>query len=300
MPRSRIRPSSTPRARSAPRRSSRGCRRWRSRRWDELGLEEWSPSDLLGISSVSSSPDSDILTFTVKSEDRKLAVPLATAYARQFTRYKRELDTQTIAELQQQVEEQLNELESEGNTDSPQYQTLVAQSDKLQSLVALQTARAVLVRPATAAVQVEPQPVRNAILGIALGLFLGLGLAALLEALDSRVRSARKVGAELQLPVLARIARPPRALRMHDRLVMLADPTGPHAEAFRMLRTNIELARADTQLRTIMVTSAVKNEGKSTTIANLAVACRARRPECDARRSRPARSAPRPVLRHRP
>jgi capsular exopolysaccharide synthesis family protein len=239
---------------------------------DELGLEDWSPSDLLGISSVSSSPDSDILTFTVKSEDRKLAVPLATEYARQFTRYKRDLDTQTIADVQQRVQEQLNELEAEGDTDSPQYLTLVAQSDKLQSLLALQTARAVLVRPATAAVQVEPQPTRNAILGIALGLFLGLGLAALLEALDSRVRSARKVGAELQLPVLARIARPPRALRMHDRLVMLADPTGPHAEAFRMLRTNLELARADSQLRTIMVTSAVKNEGKSTTIANLAVA----------------------------
>ena len=239
---------------------------------DAVGLEDWSPSDLLGISSVSSGDESDILTFTVTSEDRKLAVPLATEYARQFTRYKRDLDTEALADARQAAEGEIDDLEASGQTDTPFYSSLLERLNQLQTMEALQTARAVVVRPATAAVQVEPQPVRNAILGIALGLFLGLGLAALLEALDSRVRSARKVAGELQLPVLARIARPPRPIRMHDRLVMLADPTSPHAEAFRMLRTNIELVRADSQLRTIMVTSAVKNEGKSTTIANLAVA----------------------------
>ena len=53
---------------------------------------------------------------------------------------------------------------------------------------------------------------------------------------------------------------------------MLDDPTGVQAETFRMLRTNLDFVTLDRDVRTIMVTSAVEQEGKSTTIANLAVA----------------------------
>ena len=54
---------------------------------------------------------------------------------------------------------------------------------------------------------------------------------------------------------------------------MLAQPTGTNAEAFRMLRTNVAFASLeDTNMRTILVTSAVEKEGKSTTAANLAIA----------------------------
>jgi Mrp family chromosome partitioning ATPase len=54
---------------------------------------------------------------------------------------------------------------------------------------------------------------------------------------------------------------------------MLAQPTGPNAEAFRMLRTNLEFARLERDdVRVILVTSAVEEEGKSTTAANLALA----------------------------
>ena len=53
---------------------------------------------------------------------------------------------------------------------------------------------------------------------------------------------------------------------------MLADPLGHDAEAFRVLRASFDYANADYQARTIMVTSAVGGEGKSTTVANLAVA----------------------------
>lgn len=53
---------------------------------------------------------------------------------------------------------------------------------------------------------------------------------------------------------------------------MLEEPHGVHAEVFRMLRTNLEFANLDRGARTIMFTSAVEEEGKSTTVANLAVA----------------------------
>ena len=54
-------------------------------------------------------------------------------------------------------------------------------------------------------------------------------------------------------------------------LVTIADPRSPASEAFRTLRTNLQFASLDKPLRTMLVTSAGPDEGKSTTLANLAV-----------------------------
>ena len=105
-----------------------------------------------------------------------------------------------------------------------------------------------------------------------LGLMLGIGLAFARDALDTRVRSAAEIGDRLQTTLLARIAAPPRALRRRNRLVMIASPHSAQAEAFRMLRANLEFVNLDRGARSIMVTSALEKEGKSTTVANLAVA----------------------------
>ena len=55
-------------------------------------------------------------------------------------------------------------------------------------------------------------------------------------------------------------------------LVLLTDPHSASAEAYRSLAANLQFAYADRQLQTIGVTSAAQGEGKSTTVANLAVA----------------------------
>jgi Mrp family chromosome partitioning ATPase len=87
------------------------------------------------------------------------------------------------------------------------------------------------------------------------------------------VRTAQEIGERLGgLPLLARIPTPSRRLQRDQRLVMAEEPTGVQAEAFRMLRTNLDFATLGRDVRSIMVTSAVEQEGKSTTVANLAVA----------------------------
>src|SRR5947209_6856486 len=55
-------------------------------------------------------------------------------------------------------------------------------------------------------------------------------------------------------------------------LILLADPLSPAAEAYRSLAANLQFAYADRQLQTIGITSAAPGEGKSTTVANLAIA----------------------------
>jgi Mrp family chromosome partitioning ATPase len=101
---------------------------------------------------------------------------------------------------------------------------------------------------------------------------LGIGLAFLWEALDTRVRSAEEIDERLHLPLLGRLPEPAKRLRAQNRLAMVDEPNGVGAEAFRILRTNLEFANLERGAKTIMVTSALESEGKSTTAANLAVA----------------------------
>jgi len=54
-------------------------------------------------------------------------------------------------------------------------------------------------------------------------------------------------------------------------LITLSNPRSPISEAYRTLRTNIEFSSFDKKLQSLVVTSASPEEGKSTTLANLAV-----------------------------
>jgi polysaccharide biosynthesis transport protein len=137
---------------------------------------------------------------------------------------------------------------------------------------ALQTSNAYLAQPAESAGQVSPKPVRNGLLAGVLGLVLGVGLAFLRETLDTRVRSTDEIASWLELPLLARVPSPPRHVRSATELVTIVEPNSAHAEAFRILRTNLDFVNLEAGARTIMFTSAGGGEGKSTTAANVAVA----------------------------
>jgi capsular exopolysaccharide synthesis family protein len=110
------------------------------------------------------------------------------------------------------------------------------------------------------------------VLGLGLGIFLGIGLAFLWHALDTRVRSGEQVGEALGLPLLARIPAPPRRLRRSGSIAMIDDPGSVQSEAFRVLRTNLEFVNINHAAHTVMFTSAVEQEGKSTTVVNTGVA----------------------------
>lgn len=267
-------------------------------------IKDRTPADLLAHSSATPEANADLLIFHVNDGDPRTATRLATAYAAQFTVYRLKLDTSSLQRAAWEVAARIRQLHAEHDRRSPLYASLVEKEQQLRTLEALQTSNASLVRAADGAAQIRPRPVRNVVLGLGLGLVLGIALAFLWDALDTRVRSAEEISHRLKLPLLGRLpawerTKPQPRLRSWLHLVrtrlglvlpeeefeaaltglepapllaMLAEPHSVQAEAFRMLRTNLEFVNLDRRVRTIMVTSSVEGEGKSTTAANLAIA----------------------------
>jgi succinoglycan biosynthesis transport protein ExoP len=237
------------------------------------GISSMTPSQLVGSTSITADPTADVLTFSVTNGDPVLATRLANAYAAAYTVYRRSLDTQSLNSAIADVNKRIEQLNAAGDPLSLSYtKDLVAKAEQLRTLKSLQTSNARVFEVAEGAGKVQPRPVRSGLLGLGIGLVLGIGLAFLAEALDTRVRGADEVGQRLDLPILARVPEPPRRLQQVDELVMLAEPNKPEAEAFRVLRTNLDFVNLDAGARSILITSALEEEGKSTTAANLAVA----------------------------
>ena len=123
--------------------------------------------------------------------------------------------------------------------------------------------------PTTPVSPVSPKPLRNLALGAVLGLLLGLGAALVRETLDKTVKTQDDVKAVTDTPILGAIMRDPDAAKRP--LIVEVDPRSPRAEAFRSLRTNLQFIDAANHPRTLVVTSSLAGEGKSTMAANLAL-----------------------------
>ena len=139
---------------------------------------------------------------------------------------------------------------------------------------------------------VSPKKARNLLLGAILGLGLGVGLTFLMEYLDNSIKNPEileKMGLSIlaiipeisEKEVLSKVAvtngkkKNGKALSLDKpseaRLVTHIDPKSPVSEAYRTLRTNIQFQQIKSKDNSLMVTSSTPKEGKSTTIANLAI-----------------------------
>src|SRR2546426_4254056 len=237
------------------------------------GVPGMTPGSFLASSSVSPNPAADLLEVAVTNLGPHSAVLLVNTYANEMTKYLTEIDTARINDALENVKSRITTLRSQGVTlGSPAYATLLQNQTQLETVGKLLANNTQVLRPAVGAQKIRPRTRRNAILGFLLGGFLGVGLVFLAEALDKRVRSEREVEDALGLPLLGRIPKPDRKLEKAGTIVMLAEPRSIAAEPIRKLRTNIEFMNLERNARTIMVTSSVQREGKSTTIANLGVA----------------------------
>lgn len=132
---------------------------------------------------------------------------------------------------------------------------------------------------------IEPNIPRNLMFAVVLGLASGVGLAIVLEALDNTVRTTEQAQAISGLASLGMIPLGSKAAREGPNpkrlviassketveLVTQVSPQSQMAESYRALRTSLLLSNLGAPPKVIMVTSALPQEGKTTTSINCAV-----------------------------
>ncbi|HXV76853.1 MAG TPA: polysaccharide biosynthesis tyrosine autokinase [Candidatus Polarisedimenticolaceae bacterium] len=189
-------------------------------------------------------------------------------------------DAVEFANLQSEVNkkrETLNALISRQNE--------VSLSTRLKDLDATSGNIRIIERAKVPVAPFRPNPLLNVILGLGFGIGLGVALAIMLDHLDNTINSVDELRELVSLPVLATIPRHgaggsplgrvrrtrPATLSATLDLVAHRDSKAGVAEAYRDLRTSILLSNPGQPPRTILVTSAVPEEGKTATSINLAV-----------------------------
>jgi succinoglycan biosynthesis transport protein ExoP len=238
--------------------------------------------------------ETNLMRVTVESASPTVARRAANAYAREYvtTRRKQAVDAtlaagKVVQDKLNDLQNQLTQLDAQIGASPVPPANLVTQRDTVtsqiefykQQLDQLQVAEGirqgggaqVVSTAVTPTNPVKPRPVRDGLLGLALGLMLGIALAFLAEFLDDKINTAEDITRYGDgLTVLAEI---PTIARDRDRrrLVALENPNSGATEAYRSLRTSIRIIGLRSPVRSLLVTSPMANEGKTTTVANLGV-----------------------------
>ncbi len=241
-----------------------------------------------------------------RSTNPEQAAAVTNAYATAYIEFRRRQAANEMLAVGQEIQAKISELQRQIETLDPGTETerrdlLVAQQgrfkerlDEIEVEASLESGGA---RPVSAAsvpeAPVKPSPARNGLLAAVAGLVLGVSLAGFVEYLDDSVKTKDDLVRLTDVPLLGVV---PvivnwRTYRFPSQLVAANDPTSPAGEAYRGLRTSVQLLGIERPARSVQFTSAVPGEGKTTTVANLAVSMAATGQrvlvmDCDLRRPR--------------
>jgi len=117
----------------------------------------------------------------------------------------------------------------------------------------------------------KPKPVRNALLSGVLVLLFCVGVIFMIDYLDDTLKTPEDISRFLNLPVVGMIGEMERSQNGSGKVYVGENPRSPIAEAYRVLRSNLEFSSVDQPLQTLLVTSVGPEEGKTTVAVNLAV-----------------------------
>ena len=118
---------------------------------------------------------------------------------------------------------------------------------------------------------IRPRFLVNTILGGLVGFVFIAGIAFLHETLDDTLKTSDAIEQVLEVPVIGFVSEMRNKKKNAGEVYVARQPQSPASEAFRSLRTNLELASAQQSIRTLLVTSSQSSEGKTTIAINLAV-----------------------------
>jgi polysaccharide biosynthesis transport protein len=222
-----------------------------------LGLPAGS---LSGAAEATADPDTGFLTITATASSAERAAQVATAFANALSATRKQQSLQRIDAAIKTVQQSIKKTPA---SDVAGRTNLTAQRQRLQTLRQAQAQSTQVIEPARPGLQTAPHPKRNATLGVVLAILIGVGLIALAERMDRRIHKPEELEKLTGLPFLATIPQEafPGKKETHE----------VH-ESFQTLRSSLTYFNVDEPLRTLLVVSALKGEGKTTVATNLAVA----------------------------
>jgi succinoglycan biosynthesis transport protein ExoP len=240
----------------------------------------------------------NVIAVAATAKSPTLAAKIANAYANAFVAYQQTTSSATLTAAEQQLQTeiaavaaQLASLQSSASTspnssssaqsNAAQISALAGQEATLnEELATLQvngaasTGGVQVVTPAKAPTSPSsPKPVRDGIIAAIIGLLVGMAIALLAEHFDDAVYSKEEASKLAGgVPVLGMIPRIGSWKRRGDTVLATVDSRNSSvAEAYRSVRTSLQFAGHDGEMKTILVTSPSAGEGKTSTIANLGV-----------------------------
>ncbi len=231
--------------------------------------DELDGQDPLGMVNVSPITKADILRISATGTNPQLAADVANAFAEEFINWRKNVDRGVLAAAREPIEAQLRLIPPDQQTAS-NYGVLVDKLETLKLVESMQNGNLEVVKAAvTPTSPISPKPRLTGVAVFFVSLILSVSALLLRKQFDNRVRSAEEVTKKVDKPILAAV---PKTHASYDGdLVTMSNPTGISAEAYRLLKTNLGYIQPDSDIKTIMVTSPEPGEGKSTTVANLAV-----------------------------
>ena len=215
-----------------------------------------------------------IIVVQATSRSAKLAALLANTYVAEFLESRKRAEAAAASADADATQTQLNSI-ARLPSNASERQTLLLQITQLRGVVRNANAGAYQINSATVPTASLPvgasrAPIVDAVIGGVVGLLLGIGLAFGLSLFDRRLLRVSAVGSSYGravLAVLPHVSKPAR--RLHGHAVVPPE----FVESLRSLRINLQLLRNGPPPRTLVVTSAVPGEGKSTVAGNLALVC---------------------------
>jgi Mrp family chromosome partitioning ATPase/capsular polysaccharide biosynthesis protein len=227
--------------------------------------------DLLRQVSITSKPGEDFVDVSANAGDPASAATIANAFAQALVRSLNGSEVVRIADALKLSQTELQGL-PRGISAQGQRAVLADQINRLE--LALRVPNTIARQVNTAQPPTSPsspKPLKDALFALILSLVAAVGVVYGLERFDRRLKNPDEMEAAYARPLLAVLPHsgaPTPSRQGHAAL------GSDFREPFRVLRTNIELASVDAPPRTIVVSSAMPGEGKSTVVRNLALAFR--------------------------
>ncbi len=225
----------------------------------ELGSSA-SAKELLEEVKVEAAPNADILNIVATTGSPRESARLANAFAKQYIAFKASAQVATIEEAQRRLQEQIAALPAGSGARA----ALEQSQQRLGGLRAVTGGGANVISLAVPPTSPSGLSLTTtAIVGILIGFAIAFAVVFVLESIDRRVKVIEEFEREYRLPALTGV--PQSALapeRASDRTSML--------EPYRILRSSLDFAALARSLNTLLITSAVPNEGKTTVAIDLA------------------------------